>query len=387
MQYKNDDKLIATHLGDDYDQFLGAVVPPVFMNSLHVFPTMEQYFEHDKYTDFVYGRVSNPTVHIVEQKIAAMERASHAALFASGMAAATTAISVSCRAGSHVICLKNCYGPVVTFLEEYCIKKMNMQVTYVSGTVEEIKNAMRSNTDLIILESPTSLVFEVVDLKKIAAIAKENGTYTYIDNTYCTPLYQKPITLGIDMVMHTLSKYLGGHSDLIGGVLACNNEELGRQILDCRELYGGTMGPQEAWLVMRGIRTLDVRLERHQETAMKVARYLEGHPRINKVHYPGLPSHPQYDLAQAQQTGSCGLLSFELNATKEEAVQVCNRLKLFKIGVSWGGFESLVVMPMYKRTPEQAAFYGTVNQLIRIHCGLEGAENLIADLEQALKSL
>lgn len=381
-----DDRLVATHLGDDYDQFLGSVVPPIFMNSLHVFPTMEEYFNNDKYKDFIYGRVSNPTVHIVEKKIAALEHGCYGLLFASGMAAADAAITVACKAGSHVVCLKNCYGPVVTYLNEICIPKYNMSVSYVDATSEAVIAAVTEQTDLIILESPTSLVFEVIDLKKIADFAKSKGIYTYIDNTYCTPLYQKPIDLGIDFVMHTLSKYLGGHSDLIGGVLVCNDEALGKQVQDIRELHGGILGPQEAWLVMRGIRTLDVRLERHQKTAMAVAQYLEGHSRVKRVHYPGLPSHPQYELAQQQQTGSCGLLSFELDCDKETAVAICNKLQLFKIGVSWGGHESLVTMPMYKLTPERAAEQNGSNSLVRIHCGLEGSDNLIADLDQALES-
>lgn len=382
--YDSDDQLIATHLGDDYDSFLGAVVPPVFMNSLHVFPTMEAYIHHDKYKQYIYGRVSNPTVRVAEQKIAAMEHAEHALLFSSGMAAATTAILVACKAGSHIVCLKNCYGPVVTYLEQVCVGKLGMHVSYIAGDVEELEAALRPETDLILLESPTSLVFEVVDLRRIAALARQRGIYTYIDNSYCTPLFQKPLDLGIDFSMHTLSKYIGGHSDLIGGVLCCNGEQLGRRVQDMRELCGGIIGPQEAWLVTRGIRTLDVRLQRHQQTALAVARFLQNHPRVRRVHYPGLPEHPQYALAQAQQKGSSGLLSFELHATKEEAMAVCNRLQLFKIGVSWGGFESLVTMPMYARTPAEAADFGATPGLVRIHCGLEGAENLIDDLKQAL---
>jgi len=380
----DDDKLIATHLGDDYDKFLGAVVPPVFMTSLHVFNTMEEYLNHDKFEEYVYGRVSNPTVKIVENKIAAMEHGAYGLLFSSGMAVITSVIAATCKTGSHIISLKNCYGPIATYLNQIGIPKLNMSVTYVDASYESVVNAIQPNTDFIILESPTSLVFEVIDIERIANVAKEKNIRTYIDNTYCSPLYQKPIELGIDFSMHSASKYLGGHSDLIGGALVCATEELGKQLLDIREMYGGIMGPQEAWLVMRGIRTLDVRLERHQKTALSVAKYLEKHPRINKVNYPGLESHPNYELAQKQQKGNSGLLSFEFNGSKEEAVAFCNKLKIFKIGVSWGGFESLVVMPMYKITEEQAKAQNGSNSLVRIHCGLEGTENLIADLEQAL---
>ena len=383
--YRNDDLLIAAQLGEDSERYLGAVVPPIFQNSLHVFPTMEAYLSHDKYSDFVYGRVSNPTVRIVEEKIAGLERAAHGALFASGMAAATTVISATCRAGSHIIYLNNCYGPVVSFLNNHCIPKLNMTATAVSGLdLGEIERAIRPETDLMLLESPTSLLFEVIDLAAIAALANRFGIVTCVDNSYCSPLYQKPLELGIDVATHTLSKYLGGHSDVIGGVALCNDDTLGRALLDTRELYGGIMGPQEAALVMRGIRTLDVRLERHCETAGRVAVWLEAHPKVKKVRYPGLASHPQHALAQRQQSGSSGLMSFEPDCTPERAVQVCNALKHFRIGVSWGGFESLVVMPLYARSAEEAAALNSTRALIRIHCGLEGADNLIADLEQAL---
>ncbi len=379
-----DDRLIATHLGDDYDRFMGAVVPPVFMNSLHVFPTMEQYLQCDPKKDFIYGRIANPTVRLVEQKIAALERGKTAALFASGMAAATTAIAAVCKAGAHIICLRNCYGPVIRFLDEYCVGSMGMSVDYVPANAEDIIGAIQPETRLMVLESPTSLVFEVIDLRKIAKAAREKGIITYVDNTYCTPLFQKPLDMGIDIVMHTLSKYLGGHSDIIGGVLVCNDDALSERLLNMRILFGGIIGPQEAWLVMRGIRTLDVRLAHHQETALAVAKFLESHPKVLRVNYPALPVSPHYTLATEQQSGCTGLLSFELEGDKEDALRFCNRLQLFKIGVSWGGFESLVVLPMYKHAPEDAAYYGANDKLVRIHCGLEGADNLIEDLRQAL---
>lgn len=386
-----DSRLIATHLGDDYGKFLGAVVPPIFMNSLHVFPDTEAYLhfngaDPDQYT---YGRVANPTVRIVEEKIAALEHGQMALCFASGMAAATTAILSVCKSGSHVICVRSCYGPIRHFLDEYCVPSLGMSVTYVEGKeVSEFAAAILPQTDLIILESPSSLVFSLQDLAAVAALAKEHGIRTYADNSYCTPLYQRPLELGIDLVMHTTSKYLGGHSDVIGGVLiGADRTFMQEKIAPMREFLGGIPGPMEAWLVMRGIRSLEVRLPVHEQNALAVAHFLEKDPHVKKVYYPGLPSHPQYALAQRQQKGSCGLLSFELNASPDETRRVVDALKIFKIGVSWGGFESLVCMPCYKDTDQMAQWLGGTREIVRIHCGLEGAENLIADLKQALSVL
>lgn len=384
-----EEKQVLTHLGDDYEKYLGAVVPPVFFTSLHVFPTMEEYVDFDwgREDAFVYGRTGNPTVHIVEKKIAALEHGERALVFSSGMGAAVATIMAVCKAGSHIICINNSYGPVKKFLNTYCIPKMGMTVTYVKGTdIKDFEEAIRKETVLIILESPSTFVFSLVDLKAVAELAHRYGAKTYIDNTFCTPLYQKPLDLGIDFSMHTLSKYLGGHSDLIGGALVSKDKKMMDHIAsNIRELTGTILGPMEAWLVMRGMRTLPVRLRQHEETAMAVAEYLEHHPLVKRVYYPGLKSHPQYELMKQQQTGNSGLLSFELKVSPEETLRFCNALKLFKIGCSWGGFESLVVMPVYRADEEELEFLGVGRGLVRIHCGLEGTGNLIRDLEQALR--
>lgn len=389
----NEDLLSLTHTGDEYDKYLGAVVPPVFLNSLHVFKTYEEYSNVDVFQEdnYIYGRDSNPTVHIVERKIAALEHGARAVVFSSGMAAASSAIMATCKAGSHIICLRDVYQPVKRFLNNVCIPNLNMTVTYLTGLdLQELEDAIRPETSLIILESPATFVFTVVDLRAIAQIAKRHGVKTYIDNTYCTPLYQKPLDFGIDISMHTLSKYLGGHSDIIGGVIVSKDEDLMRKCMSqMREWFGGILGPMEAWLVMRGMRTLDARLSRHQETAMKVAQFLEDHPKVKKVNYTGLASHPQHDLIAKQQTGHSGLMSLELNASPEDAVKFINNLRLFGKGCSWGGFESLALTPLYKCDDEELRFLDMTESrgLIRLHCGLEGAENLIEDLSQALEKL
>lgn len=385
----NQDLLAMTHVGEDPHKYMGAVTPPIFMNSLHVFDTVDDYFDVDIFNDqFYYGRASNPTVTILEKKLAALEHGSRAVVFSAGMAACAAAIRAVCKAGSHVICVRESYGPVQHLLDEYLCPKMNFSVTYVVGKdVKEFEDAIRPETDLIILESPSTLVCNIVDLKAVAELARKNNIKTYIDNTYSTPIFQKPLDFGIDIVMHTMTKYIGGHSDIIGGVLISKDEELMREIMVQRDWFGGVLGPMEAWLAIRGLRTLDVRMQKHNETGIKVAQYLENHPKIKKVYYTGLPSHPQYELARSQQSGECGLLSVEVEGTTKDVATFVDNLKIFEKGCSWGGFESLAIAFTYNWSDEQLAFHELNRNIVRLHCGLEGAENLIADLEQALDKI
>lgn len=386
-EYLKNDKLITSHYGEEFEHYYNAVVPPIFMNSLNVFETVDDYYDSDK-TDkhvYCYGRVQNPTVRILEDKAAALEQGTGALAFASGMAAATTAVLTVCKAKSHVVCIRSAYGPLKTFLNEYCREHQDMSVTYVKGDdTEEFEHAVTDQTDLIILESPSSVVLSLQDIHAVSEIAKKHHAYVYIDNSFCTPIYQKPLLLGADIVMHTASKYMGGHSDIIGGVLAVKDEELMARLRQQRELFGGIIGPMEAWLIIRGLRTMEVRVERHQATAMEIAEFLESHPKVRKVYYPGLLSHPQHELMKRQQGGNTGLLSFEIKGSVEQVKEVAQRLKIFKIGVSWGGFESLVCMPHARQDAESCRFLGADQNVLRIHCGLEGAEVLKADLENAL---
>lgn len=386
-----DELMILTHFGENLNEYKNAITPPIFMNSLHTFNNITEYYKKETRASdqYFYGRVDNPTSVIAERKIAALENGKHALIFSSGMAAATTALQSILKAGSHIICVKNAYSVLVSFIDEYLVSKMNMSVTYVEGqNTDEIIHAINDNTDLIILESPVSLTFSVQDIRAITSIAKSKNIKTYIDNSYCTPLFQKPLDMGVDVVMHTASKYLGGHSDLIGGALVTNNTQLFNTIHSMREMCGGILGPQEAFLLIRGMRTLEIRVKAHAKTALEVANFLEQDTRIDKVYYPGLKSHPQYELIQKQQSGSTGLLSFELKTTSEEKiVQFVDSLKVFKIGVSWGGFESLVCTPLLMHSDKEASKAGCKRGIIRIHCGLEGSENLINDLKQALDQM
>ena len=389
-EYLRDSRLIETHYGEEYEHYYNAIVPPVFMNSLNVFPTIDAYFDSDK-TDkhvYCYGRVQNPTVRILEDKIAALEHGERAFVFSSGMAAATAAVMAVCHAGSHIVCVRNVYGPQKIFLTEYCAQHLQITCTFVKGDcLEEFEDAITDDTDLVVLESPSSILMTLQDIQGVASIAAKHNARIYIDNTFCTPIFQNPLDMGVDIVMHTMSKYIGGHSDIIGGVLVAKDHTLLEKLALMRELYGGIMGPMEAWLAIRGLRTIEVRLRQHEKTALAVADFLEKHPKVKKVHYPGLPSFPQYELMKRQQRGNCGLMSFEIDGTVEQAKEVSQALSIFKIGVSWGGFESLVEMPFARMSGEEVEWLGATQNLIRIHCGLEGEDILISDLEKALSIL
>ena len=384
------DKVTIAHCGENPDRYYNAVVPPVFLNSLHVFDSMEAYETRDENNTFVYGRNDNPTTHILEDKIAELEKGKRAIAFSSGMGAATAAILSVCHAGGHIICMRDVYQPVKSIINNLFVPNFKMSVSYWNGdSLEDLESMVQDNTELIILESPGTFVFTVVDLEGVAKIAHKHNIKTYIDNTYCTPLFQKPLTMGIDIVMHTMSKYIGGHSDIIGGVLVVNDEELGEYIHSTlRDWLGSIPGPMEAWLAIRGLRSMPARLEQHQKTAMQVAEFLENHTKVEKVYYSGLDSHPRAELIKKQQTGHTGLLSFVINGTPDEARQVVNKLKVFQIGCSWGGFESLALCPLIKSNKDELDFLGLREKdrgLIRIHCGLEGTDILIEDLRQALE--
>lgn len=389
-----DELITITHTADEYDKYLNAVVPPVFLNSLHLYNRFEDYLEAAsdpcQEEKFVYGRDQNPTVHILERKIAELEHGARAVVFASGMGAAAAAIMTTCRSGSHIVCMRDVYQPVKRFINNFCVPKFGMTVTYVSGNdLDEIETAMKkANTTLMIIESPATFVFRVVDLEEIAKLAHQYEVKTYIDNTCLTPLFQKPLDLGIDICMHTMSKYIGGHSDILGGVLVSKDENLMCDMIKTvREWYASVMGPMEAWLAIRGLRTLPVRIQEHQKIGMEVAGWLEKNPKVKKVYYTGLSSHPQADLIKKQQKGHTSLMSIELDTDPEEAIKFINRLHLFGKGCSWGGFESLAIMPLYKAEQEELDFLQADRGLIRLYCGLEGSDNLIEDLERAFAGM
>lgn len=392
--YKNIETIIS-HYGEEREKHNGAVVPPIYQNTLFTFENWDAIDNafSDPINNSIYTRGNNPSVSMVEKKIAKLAGGEKARLFASGMGAISSAIMSCVHTGCHVITLKNIYGPALNLLDVYLKNKFNIEVTFVSGeSVEEFRNAVKENTSLIYLESPSSAVFSMQDITEICKIAKEYNIKTVIDNTWATPLYQKPLEMGVDLEVHSCSKYLGGHSDIIAGVVIGKAELIDSIYQNEFLLYGAKMAPFEAWLLMRSLRTLPMRMERHERNAMMVAEFLEKHPKIKKVNYPGLKSFPQYELGKKQMTGYSGLMSFVIDTEEvQELKNFVNALDLFSIGVSWGGHESLIHAPaisyLKEMTPEQFKATGLSLGVIRISVGLENPEDLIADLDNALASM
>ena len=368
---------LCAHAGEDPARFLGAPVPPIYQNSLFTAPDAETFLRRSQ--EYSYTRDGNPTTDVLERKLAALERTEAARCFGSGMAAVAAAVLHAVRAGDHLVAVETAYGPTRRFLTEY-LPRFGVSVSYVAGTdPQQFVDALRPETRLFYLESPTSLVFHLQDLPAVAALAKERGITTVVDNSWASPYFQNPAEFGIDLVLHSATKYLGGHSDIVAGVVMGPKERLEELKAWEGRLLGGILDPFAAWLMLRGIRTLPVRMDRHQQTGLAAAAFLEGHAQVARVYYPGLSSHPQYELGRRLMRGNSGLLSFQLKEPGREAVcQVVDRLRYFGIGVSWGGFESLAIPVLLNAEGEPG--WG-----IRIHVGLETAEDLLDDLDHALE--
>ncbi|MEM6802719.1 MAG: aminotransferase class I/II-fold pyridoxal phosphate-dependent enzyme [Bacteroidota bacterium] len=382
------------HYGEERREYSGAVVPPIFQNSLFTFGDWEGIdgaFD-DRVNTPIYSRGMNPTVALAEKKIARLAGGGKAKLFASGMAAISAAVLHCVKAGEHVIALKNVYGPANNFINVYLGEKMGLEVSFIGGEkVEEFEQAIKPNTALIYLESPSSAVFSLQDIAAVTALAKKYGIKTLIDNTWASPIYQKPLAMGVDIEMHSCSKYLGGHSDIVAGVLISSEEIIHEIQVREYELLGAKMAPFEAWLILRSLRTLPMRMEKHQANAREVAQFLQGHPKIKKVRYPGLPDFPQYELAKKQMQGFTGLMGFQLDTENLNEIKAFfNTLEVFQIGVSWGGHESLIYAPAisYVKELSEAQFkaMGISKGDMRISVGLEHADDLIEDLKQALEA-
>lgn len=379
------------HQGEDRHRFHGAVVPPMFQNSLFVFETtaqIDQAFAHPE-DAFIYTRGNNPTVRLLEEKVAALEGGEACKFFASGMAAISSAILSLVKAGDHVICVDSVYGPTSNFLNTYLTEKFGIQVDYVRGEgVDEFRDCIRDNTRLIYLESPSSGVYRIQDLKAVALLARARGITTIIDNTWASPIFQNPIKLGIDLVVHSASKYLGGHSDVVAGCIVGSKARIQEIFLNEHQLLGGKMAPFEAWLVLRGLRTLPIRMKAHEASARRVIDYLKAEKSdvIHEILYPD-----QNPVARAQMSGFSGLFSVALKADAEGVARFMDALELFSIGVSWGGYESLVYAPNIslsrELTPEKLKEAGIHPGLVRLFIGLEDPEDLIADLERGFKAL
>jgi len=341
-------------------------------------------------TDRYYTRWGNPTITLAEQTVAALEGTEAALTFASGMGAITTTILALLKAGDHIVAQRDVYGGVTKFFSEW-LPKMGIETTLVDTTdYAQHARAIRPNTKLLYLESPTNPALRVVDMRKAAALAREHGLLSMIDSTFGTPITQHPANYGIDLVMHSGTKYLSGHADLTCGVV-CGRQALMNELWETRTTLGNSMDPHAAWLLSRGLKTLAVRVARQNENALHVAEFLEQHAKVRRVHYPFLKSHPQHDVARAQMTGGGGMVTFEVEGTSEDARRVSEAMRLFTLAASLGGVESLVSIPVLTShamiSAELREKMGVTEQMVRLSVGIESVDDLIADLEHALEAV
>ncbi len=369
------------HIGQESDPQTGAIITPIYQTSIFSFDDI------GKSRGYEYTRAGNPTRNTLEMCLASLENAKHCLTFSSGVNAAAAVLSLL-RPNDHVIATEDLYGGTYRLFEEV-YSNQNISVTYVSGdNPENFAKAIKENTKLVWIESPTNPLLKLIDIKAVADICRANNVLLCIDNTFATPYLQNPFEFGVDIILHSTTKYIGGHSDVIGGAVITNNEDLYQQIKHYQFVVGGTPSPFDSWLILRGLKTLPVRMERHISNAMQVAEFLCGHELVEEVFYPGLKTNPQYELAKRQMKGFGGMVSFKIKGSKEEASEFFKALKLFNLTLSLGGVESLACYPVvmtHGTIPEEKKQrLGITNNLIRLSVGIENIKDILADLEQAL---
>ena len=379
---------IINELGEERENYFNAISPPIAQTSNFAFKTvadLSKAFE-DEMGGYLYSRGLNPTVEILRKKLAALDGAEDCLVFNSGAAAIFAGVLANVKAGDHIVSVKAPYTWAQRMFD-IILPRFGVTTTYINGTkIENWEVATKTNTTLYYLESPNSWDFALQPLKEVAALARSKGITTFIDNSYCTPLYQKPIEMGIDMAMQTATKYIGGHSDTLGGVLSGSHAMM-KKIFDSEYLnIGSGIQPFNAWLLIRGLRTLPARIDRITKTSLEVLKFLKTHPKIESVIFPLDEAFPQYQLAKQQMTGACGLMTMVLKANKrEEIVKFCESLQHIMMAVSWGGHESLVIPKCSGIPVSDFDASNSEHRYIRLYVGLEEADYLIKDLNQALE--
>jgi cystathionine beta-lyase/cystathionine gamma-synthase len=384
---------ILNHLGEDRESYRGAVSPPIFQSSIFAFPSVEAFRAgfKDEFKRTTYTRGNNPTVEILRKKVAALEGAEDCLMFGSGAGAISAAVIASVSAGDHAICVARPYSWTRAVLRDL-LGRFGVSTSFIDGTdVANFEAAIKPQTKLIVLESPNSMTFEQQDLAAVAKLAKARGIRTLCDNSYATPLNQSPLALGIDMVAHSATKYLNGHSDVVAGAL-CASEAILREVFKGPFMTcGAILSPHDAWLMIRGLRTLPIRVERIGRTAREVLAFLQAHERVEKIYFPHDDANPQFGLTQTQMRGASGLLTLELRVDDVAGVErFCAALTRFLMTVSWGGYESLLfpVAAVYPaNSPVHPPGGGLPLSLVRLSIGLEEPEVLIADLQNALAAI
>lgn len=372
----------AIHVGQDPDPATGATITPIYQTSTF---TQDALGKHKGYE---YSRTGNPTRTALEAALASLENGEYGLCFASGLAATTNVLCLL-ASGDEVVAGDDLYGGTIRLFNRV-FSNFGLKITYVDGRdPDNFKKAITQKTKLIWVETPTNPLLRLIDIKEVSKIAKAKNVLFTVDNTFSSPYFQKPLDLGADIVVHSTTKYLGGHSDVVGGVAITNNEEIYKKLRFYQNAIGATPGPFDSWLVLRGIKTLAIRMKKHEENAIKIAEFLEKHPKVKKVNYPGLKSHPQHELAKKQMTGFGGMISFEINGGYDFARKVVESTKIFALAESLGGVESLIGHPVtmtHAGVPkDRREKIGITDSLVRISVGIEDVDDLITDLKQALK--
>ncbi len=380
---------LAIHGGQHPDPLTGAVMPPIYATSTYrqQSPGVHQGYE--------YGRTHNPTRQAYERAVASLEGGVQAYAFSSGLAAMATVLD-TLDAGSHIVAGDDLYGGSYRLFERVRRKSAGLQVTYVDSTnPDEVRAALRPETRLIWIETPSNPILKLTDLAAVAAIAREHGALTIADNTFASPWGQRPLSLGFDAVLHSATKYLNGHSDVISGVVVVGGEArqaaLREQLEFLHNAVGSIAGPFDSFLALRGLKTLALRMARHNESALTLAQWLEGQPKVRKVYYPGLESHPQHALARRQMRGGGGMISVQLDTDLAGARRFLERVRIFALAESLGGVESLISLPAlmtHASIPaDKRAALGITDSLVRISAGIEDVEDLRADLQAGLDAI
>ncbi|EOC0009667.1 PLP-dependent aspartate aminotransferase family protein [Cronobacter turicensis] len=374
---------LSVHSGTHHDQH-GAVMPPIYATSTYAQPAPGEH------TGYEYSRSGNPTRHALERAIAELEAGSQGFAFASGLAAISTVLELLDKE-SHIVAVDDVYGGTYRLLENVRKRTAGLTVSWVKpDDLAALEAAIRPETRMIWVETPTNPLLKLADLEAIAGLARRRGVISVADNTFASPAIHRPLTLGFDIVVHSATKYLNGHSDVVAGLAVVgDNPELAEQLAYLQNAVGGVLDPFSSFLTLRGIRTLALRMERHSASALKIAQRLAQHPQVEKVFFPWLESHPQYTLARRQMALAGGMISIVVRGDDQRAAQVIKKLRLFTLAESLGGVESLVSQPFsmtHASIPlEQRLANGITPQLIRLSVGIEDAEDLLADLEQALE--
>jgi methionine-gamma-lyase len=379
----------AVRAGQDPDTLTGSVSVPIYQTSVFVFKSAEQGAARfaGKEEGYIYTRLGNPTVKALERNVATLEGGEDARACSSGMAAVHAAVASVVKAGDHGVASDSLYSGTSKLFTDI-MTRFGVEFSFVdSSEVSNVKKAIRENTKIIYVETPSNPTLRITDLKAVASIAKKRGIVTMMDNTFMSPYFQQPLRMGFDVSIHSLTKYLGGHSDLVGGIIVSRKSFL-KTLDPVLRNTGGTLSPFDAWLTLRGIKTLPLRMEKHNENAMKVAEFLEAHPKVEKVHYPGLKSHPHHELAKRQMSGFGGMIALELRGGLKKGVRLMNSVKLCMLAVSLGAVETLIEHPAsmtHAMVPkEERLKAGVTDGLVRLSVGIECVEDIIDDLEQAL---